>query len=511
MRKSSDEFPSSEFKELGTGELGVMMETKLRNKRLDENEFLKMRGPFLAQWRTGLEVDLDEAIEYQKKLPASKNWHKVARKLHEEGRTAIFPRAGTGLLEDQISLSKKLVQSGVPFIPVTTDSYTRQLDFEKVESLLAEIRKTGKKLLNGFPIINYGVKETRKIIESVDQGAFNPRLSLKSYPLATEISFAAGMTGIAASSFISWAAYEKDATLDQSIATNQYVHRLIGYYADRGIIISTDNHGWILTGMQPMTVNLATTIVDALMVAEQGGKSITSVVHLMGNMAQDLAWIRVAPRLMREYLDKFGYHDVSIAGVFAQHTPLFPMPQGMGGAFAFPNYTAVVAALGKAEAVSVRTIDEALGIPTEESHALSYESTNWLLNVIRGQKIEFEIEGMDEEAEIAEIEIRSIMDKLLEIGNGDIILGCLEAVDLGILDSCFSPNRQVKDKVLGVKDSRGAIRWQEFGNLPFPEKVKKFHRRKITEREEAEGRKMDYDSIVQDFWAFSKGQLIGKA
>ena len=268
------------------------MENRLRNRRLDESEFLKMRAPFLAQWPTGREVDLDEAVEYQKNLPDSKNWHKVAVKLHEEGRTAIFPRAGTGLLEDQISLSRKLVESGVPFIPVTTDSYTRQLEFAKVDELLEEIRRSGRKLLNGFPIINYGVKQTRKIIESVDRGAFNPRLSLKSYPLATEISFAAGMTGIAASSFISWAAYEKNATLEQSMATNQYVHRLIGYYADRGVVISTDNHGWILTGMQPMTVNLATTIVDALMVAEQGGKSITSVVHLMGNMAQDLAWIR---------------------------------------------------------------------------------------------------------------------------------------------------------------------------------------------------------------------------
>ena len=486
------------------------METKLRNKRLDEKEFLKMRAPFLAQWRTGREVDLDEAVEYQKQLPDSKNWHKVAQKLHNEGRTAIFPRAGTGLLEDQISLSRKLVSSGVPFIPVTTDSYTRQLDFEKVEGILAEMRKTGRNLLNGYPIINYGVKQTRKIIESVDQGAFNPRLSLKSYPLATEISFAAGMTGIAASSFISWAAYEKDATLEQSMATNQYVHRLIGYYADRGVTISTDNHGWILTGMQPMTVNLATTIVDALMVAEQGGKSITSVVHLMGNMAQDLAWIRVTPKLMREYLDKLGYTDVMIAGVFAQHTPLFPMPQGMGGAFAFPNYTAVVAALGNAEAVSVRTIDEALGIPTEESHGLSYESTNWLLNVIRGQKINLQMKEIDEEAHIAELEIRALLDKILEVGNGDIIVGCIKCVEEGFLDSCFSPNKQVRDKVMGIKDSKGAIRYLDFGNLPMPAEVKKFHREKVAEREKTEGRKMDYEAFVQDFWAFSKGQLIGK-
>lgn len=487
------------------------MDTRLSNRRLEEAEFLNMRGRFLAQWPTGREVDLDEAVEYQRKLPDEKNWHKIARQLHEQGRTAIFPRAGTGLLEDQISLSRKLVETGVPFIPVTTDSYTRQLDFQKVEALLAEMRKTGRKLLNGYPIINYGVKQTRKLIESVDRGAFNPRLSLKSYPLASEISFAAGMTGIAASSFISWAAYEKDATLEDSLATNQYVHRLIGYYADRGVVISTDNHGWILTGMQPMTVNLATTVIDALMVAEQGGKSITSVVHLMGNMAQDLAWMRVAPRIMRDYLDRFGYRDVEIAGVFAQHTPLFPMPASMGGAFAFPNYTAMVAALGKVEAVSVRTIDEALGIPSEESHALSYESVNWLLNVIRGQDIDFKMPQIDEEAAIAEIEIRAIIDKVLEVGDGDLMVGCLKSVEAGIMDSCFSPNRQVRDNVLGIKDRRGAIRWKEFGNLPFPREVKEFHRARLADREKAEGRELDYDVLVQDFWAFSKGRLVGNA
>jgi methylaspartate mutase epsilon subunit len=213
---------------------------------------------------------------------------------------------------------------------------------------------------------------------------------------------------------------------------------------------------------------------------------------------------------MREYLDKLGYKDVSIAGVFAQHTPLFPMPQGMGGAFAFPNYTAMVAALGNVEAVSIRTIDEAAGIPTEESHALSYESTNWLLNVIRAQKISLQMKEIDEEAVIAEIEIRAFMDKIMELGDGDVIVGCLKAVEEGFLDSNFSPNKQVRDLVMGIKDSHGAIRWKEFGNLPLPEEVKRFHRAKVAERERTEGRKMDYEALIQDFWAFSKGQLVGK-
>jgi methylaspartate mutase epsilon subunit len=219
---------------------------------------------------------------------------------------------------------------------------------------------------------------------------------------------------------------------------------------------------------------------------------------MMGNMAQDLAWIRVTPRLMREYLDRLGYENVAIAGVFAQHTPLFPMPQGMGGAFAFPNYTAMVAALGNAEAVSVRTIDEALGVPSEESHALSYESTNWLLNVIRGQNFDLQSRDIDNEAAIAEAEIRTFMNKILEVGDGDVIVGCLKCVEAGFLDSSFSPNRQVRDQVIGIKDCRGAIRWKEFGNLPLSEEVKEFHR------------KMDYDAFIQDFWAFSKGQLVGK-
>jgi methylaspartate mutase epsilon subunit len=186
------------------------------------------------------------------------------------------------------------------------------------------------------------------------------------------------------------------------------------------------------------------------------------------------------------------------------------MPQGMGGAFAFPNYSAVVGALGKVESINVRTIDEALGIPTEESHAVTYDSTNWFLNVIRGQNIEFEMKEIDIEEKIAEMEIRAMVEKLLEMGDGDIAIGCLRGVDAGVIDSSFSPNKQVKDKVIGVKDCRGAIRWVEFGNLPFPEEVKEFHRQKVAEREKADGTKADYAMTVRDFWAFSKGQLIGK-
>ena len=48
--------------------------------------------------------------------------------------------------------------------------------------------------------------------------------------------------------------------------------------------------------------------------SEEGVKSIVPLVHFMGYMAQDLALVRLQPRLMREYLDKSGYSDVIVPG-----------------------------------------------------------------------------------------------------------------------------------------------------------------------------------------------------
>ncbi len=481
------------------------METKVKQKRIDEDRFLEMRKEVLSQWPTGKEVDLEEAVEYQRGLPESKNFMKVTERVRREGKTLIWPRAGTPVLEDEIALVKTLVELGIRHIPVTIDSYTRLLQFDKAQQALEESIRTGRPMLNGYPIVNYGVKNTRKLIESVE-AAFSPRGAGK---LAMEIALASGMTASGKSSFLEFGSYEKRTTLEQCFEASQYTNRLTGYYADRGTIITTDLHGWVPSGVFPFSVNIACMIVDSLIAAEQGVKSIMPQTHCEGHMAQDIAWMRLIPRLLREYLDKFGYKDVVIPGILANQLPLFPVPQGMGGAFAYLNYTAMVAALAEAEAVFVRTIDEGAGVATKESHALSYESANWILNVVRTQKIKFEIDGVETEEKVTEVEVRAILDKLLELGDGDIVIGSIKGVEAGVLDSPFSPNINVKDNVLGVRDNTGACRYLEFGNLPIPKEIKEFHREKIAERERAEGRKIDYQVAVEDLWALSKGRIVG--
>ena len=486
------------------------MKIDISQQRIDDDVFMKMRRESLALWPTGKEIDFKEAVAYQQQLPDSKNFCKVTQKLGQDGRTVVFPRAGQPIVEEEIELNKTLVGIGLPLIPVTTDSYTRGMKLAEAQKALEESIQTGKRLLNGYPIINHGVKTTRRVTEACD-AAYNLRLGgVEAQKLGAEIAFAAGITAMPPSIFQLFANYDKRTSLADAIKACQYVFRLMGYYAEKGPIITADIHGWNPNMVFPLTVHISSIILSALIGAEQGVKSIIPLIEFQGNIAQDLAWYKTARKLTREYLDKAGHKDVLIPGVFANQIPLYPVPMDQGGAFAYLSYTAFVAGLARAEASYIRTIDEAVGIPTKEAHSVSYRAANWVFNVVNAQHFEFQSDQVDIEAEMAEKEVRAIVDKVLEMGDGDATVGSVMAVDAGVMDSPFAANIHVKDNVMGVRDINGACRFLEFGNLPMPEEVKAFHREKVAEREAAEGTKMDYNVYMKDFWAFSKGSLKGQ-
>ena len=178
-----------------------------------------------------------------------------------------------------------------------------------MEGILQECNRTGKALLNGYPIINQGVKQTRKLVESVD-AAFSPR------GISSEISIASGLTTFEESmGFLGFGSYSKNLTVRELAERYLNSKRILGWYADRGVILCADLHGWLPGAPFPLSVNIVCLIIEAVTAAEQGQKALYPIVHCMGNMTQDMAWIRLVPRLIREYLDKFGYKDCRITGV----------------------------------------------------------------------------------------------------------------------------------------------------------------------------------------------------
>jgi len=61
-----------------------------------------------------------------------------------------------------------------------------------------------------------------------------------------------------------------------------------------------------------------------------------------------------------------------------------------------------------------------------------------------------------------------------------------------------------------ARDNNGAVRYLNFGNLPFNEDIKEVNRRKLEERAKFEGRPVSFKMTVDDIFAVSRGVLVGR-
>ena len=64
---------------------------------------------------------------------------------------------------------------------------------------------------------------------------------------------------------------------------------------------------------------------------------------------------------------------------------------------------------------------------------------------------------------------------------------------------------------MAARDNEGAMRYLDFGNLPFDKEIVEFHQSKLAEREKAQGRKIDYKNVVDDMLAISRGSLVTRS
>ena len=141
---------------------------ELKNKRLGDREFERERKEVLAMWPTGKEVDLDEAISFHKTLLPNRNYALKVSDAKKHGIQLIRTDSGVASLDGEIELFKYLQdEGGADLLGTIVDSFTRTLQYKLAEEGLKESIKLGQTAINGFPIVVHGVKNTRKVIESV--------------------------------------------------------------------------------------------------------------------------------------------------------------------------------------------------------------------------------------------------------------------------------------------------------------------------------------------------------
>ena len=483
------------------------LEQKVQNRRWDDSHFVAERGAVLTAWPTGVGVDLADAFAFHRNIPESKRAHGKLSSGREQGRIFLQPRAGVALLSEHLVLLAKLELEGLAdFLPTTIDSYTRQNRYEEAQKGIEESKLAGRSLLNGFPAVNYGVANCRKIVEAMSVPV-QVRHGTPDARLLAEITLAAGFGDFEGGGISYNIPYARDIPLEVSLNHWQYVDRLCGAYAENGIIINREMFGPLTGTLVPPCISHAVGIIEALLAAEQGVKSITIGYGQGGNLIQDTAALRTLARLGRRHLDRAGFTDVLLTTVFHQWMGGFP--QNESRAMGVIAWGAASAALGGANKVIVKTPHEALGVPSAEANIAGLLCTRQVMSMLEGQPLP-PVEALQEEEAVIEREVTEIITGVRELGEGDLARGVVRSFEAGVLDIPFAPSRWARGDIIPVRDQKGAIRILRFGGIPLSEESREFHRTRITQRGDSEKREPSFRMVIDDIYAISKGRLVGK-
>jgi methylaspartate mutase epsilon subunit len=479
----------------------------LNHEKLDWNQLTEEREQVLASWPTGQEVDLAEAVAFHSKLNPELNFARCLSRAKAAGKTLAQPRAGVADLNSHLELLLFLQDKGeADLLPTTIDSYTRQNRYEEAEKALAESIREGRSLLNGFPAVNHGVASCRRLVEGLSR-PLQVRHGTPDARLLAEITLAAGFTAFEGGGISYNIPYAKRVPLEESIRHWQYVDRLVGFYEEQGIPINREPFGPLTGTLVAPCVSHSVAVIEAVLAAKQGVKSITLGYGQCGNVIQDVAALQTLITLAEEYLRAENIYDVEITTVFHQWMGGFPKDEAKAyGVIALGSMTA---ALGKATKVIVKTTHEALGIPTKEANAQGIRATKQVLNMLQDQVFP-ENPQLAAEREIILQETRSILNKTLELGEGDWALGAVRAFAAGVIDVPFAPSTFNLGRTMPARDNDGAVRFLQWGNLPFPKEIQDFHRAKLAERGQAERRPPSFQMVIDDIYAVGQGRLVGR-
>jgi len=478
----------------------------ISNNKWPEEYFDEEREKVLAMWPTGNEVDLEEAVEFHKNMAPMKNAANKVLHAREKKLTYLCPSLGSDTISNHKELLQYMQNEGKADILTSyIDSLTRTGRFQMASEAIEKAEATGKAVLNGFPFVVHGVKKTREIIDAVDLPIliFGPTPDAR---LTHEIGLAGGHSGYSGGPMISFWNYTKDVPLEKVIGNFQYVNRLMGYYEEHDVPILYCVSG-AMPSVSPPSLMIVPEIIEVLIAAAQGVKHIQLNNWLQGHLIQDLAYILTLKKMTNYYLTKCGFDDVETTTYSVSPTGRFPVDKDK--VFSLISYFTMIGVLGGVQVCGSRTIDEAHHIPTKEGSAVSFRNAKMFLNMLHPQGIDiFNNEDLKIEMFYMEEEVLLIMNKVFEMGDGDVVQGTISAVKAGILDQPYSTSQLVKGKVLGVKDITGAARFYDHGNLPLSKDLINFHEQKRREREFKLGKTLSYDTIISDMTAISDGAIL---
>lgn len=484
---------------------------QIRNKRLADDEFLRIRKEeVLPQWETGKQIEnLDECIAAAKELPAKSNYANKLRGAKESGGHVMEPHFGRALTEYMVE-GLNYIEAESPLTPdgaitIFSDSYTRKNRYDLATIGIERSLQEGTTMLNGWPIVNFGVEDARKIKSSI-KSALTLNSTDEDGRLASEIALAAGWNACNCRSIQEVMAHCKHITLEEEIRINQYETRLAAIYQEHGVP-QAPHIASNLTGYDSCGFKSFVMVAQSLLGGEQGLNQIYLEFGLNMNLIQDTAMIRVTEKLCKEYCERFGYKDIYFTS--AGMPFLGAWPARIDESNAMIAWNATIALMSGCTTILLKCQDEAFATPTKEGMAASVRIGKQMETLIGAQRTQ-ESKELQLETDMLELEVRSMMERCLELGDGDVAVGICRGVDAGWVTTMISPWKYNRGNIRLMRDSENAMRYYDTGDMPLPQDVKDYHIEKLQSRAEKEGRPLSFDMVVSDLQYASRLPIVRK-
>jgi methylaspartate mutase epsilon subunit len=448
---------------------------------MDLGRFTRQRQEVLEQWPTGSRARrLSENARFLSRQPS----FALAQSLPTTKTTPLLqPRSGVALVENQIADFLALREAGADVLSYQVDSLTRSNAYPAAATAIAESRERRTSTLNGFPMVNHGVDELRRVISTIRM-PLQARHSTRDPRLLAEISFAGGVTGFEGGAICYNVPYYKDYPIAESLDRWQYVDRLAGIYFERyGIVIDREFFGTLTAVLIPPSLAIVTNLIEVMLAVMQGVRSVSLGYAEQGNRSQDIAAVRVMRDMTATMLAEAGHYGVRVNTVFHQYMAAFP--QDPERARALIVASATTAKLSAATRVLVKTPVEATRIPSvddnREGLALSRQG------IADAVALTLDEATIAQEESMLRKEVGQLIESVIACGSGSLTQGVPTAFARGLIDIPFAPSAENRGEVLTARDANGAVRFLNIGRLQLSAEVQEFHRSMIDGRRQAMG------------------------
>jgi methylaspartate mutase epsilon subunit len=396
---------------------------------------------------------LGESIDYIRQL-GKPTVAEVLGRADAQRRVLVQPRCGVGDHEQMRRLLRELEQGARPeILTITIDSHTR---LKKWDAAL-RVLNTDPGQLNGYPLVTHGWQRGRELNESV-RAPLQIRHGSPDPGVLFDTSLACGITAFEGGGIGYNLPYCKTVPIADSLAAWREVDRTCGRLAAEGVIVDRELFGTLTAVLMPPSISLAMTLLEAISAAQDRVGCLSIAYPQSGHVWQDVAALRCVRRLSGKYLPP----GTVVFPVLHQFMGVFPWDRQE--ARSLVAYGGLIARMGGAVKVITKTADEAYGIPTTEAN-LDGMLTARLMHQPFFDFIPVDEAAVSEEMEAIEREVADLIEPLLS--ERDLHPAIVRAFAAGRLDIPFAASRYTRSAVIPVRDSSGAIRFLDHGELPF--------------------------------------------